>query len=122
MPSRSMVVRNVCSNSSEKTKIRNQYFCGKKQESMRSSDKKIQEKAERLLTLRRANQDVTQEDDQRFDEQKGQQKKRRSNKGSYSKFIFDKRRRDAVMIDWTNKVMFSMEFKRTPDQRRDYRK
>jgi hypothetical protein len=34
---------------------------------------------------------------------------------------FGRRRPDSVVVDWTNKVLFLLEFKLTSDQRRDYR-
>jgi hypothetical protein len=34
---------------------------------------------------------------------------------------FGRRRPDSVVVNWTNKVLFELEFKRTFDQRRDYR-
>ena len=39
----------------------------------------------------------------------------------YIEFIFGRRRPDSVVIDWANKVIYVLEFKRTSDQRRDYR-
>jgi len=36
-------------------------------------------------------------------------------------FIFQASHPDSVVVDWTNKVLFVLEFKRTSDQRRDYR-
>ena len=35
--------------------------------------------------------------------------------------IFGRRRPDSVVVDWSNKILFVLEFKRTSDQRRDYR-
>ena len=34
---------------------------------------------------------------------------------------FGRRRPDSVVVDWTSKILFVLEFKRTSDQRRDYR-
>jgi hypothetical protein len=39
----------------------------------------------------------------------------------YNEVIFGRRRPDSVVIDWANKVIYVLEFKRTSDQRRDYR-
>ena len=39
----------------------------------------------------------------------------------YNEVIFGRRRPDSVIIDWANKVIYVLEFKRTSDQRRDYR-
>ena len=38
----------------------------------------------------------------------------------YNEVIFGRRRPDSVVIDWANKVIYVLEFKRTSDQRRDY--
>ena len=35
--------------------------------------------------------------------------------------IFGRRRPDSVAVDWTSKVLYVLEFKRTSDQRQDYR-
>jgi hypothetical protein len=40
---------------------------------------------------------------------------------SYEEVIFGQRRPDSLAIDWTNKMLYVLEFKRTSDQRRDYR-
>ena len=40
---------------------------------------------------------------------------------SYEKVIFGQRRPHSLAIDWTNKMVYVLEFKRTSDQRRDYR-
>jgi hypothetical protein len=39
----------------------------------------------------------------------------------YHEVVFGRRRPDSVVIDWTKKVLFVLEFKRTSDQRQDYR-
>ena len=39
----------------------------------------------------------------------------------YNEVIFGRRRPDSVVINWDNKVIYVLEFKRTSDQRRDYR-
>ena len=39
----------------------------------------------------------------------------------YKEVVFGKRRPDSMAIDWTNKKIYVMEFKRTSDQRRNYR-
>jgi hypothetical protein len=39
----------------------------------------------------------------------------------YNEVIFGRRRPHSVMVDWTNKILFVLEFNRTSDQRRDYR-
>ena len=39
----------------------------------------------------------------------------------YKEVIFGRKRPDSVVTDWANKVIYVLEFKRTSDQRRDYR-
>ena len=39
----------------------------------------------------------------------------------YNEVIFGRRRPDSGVVDWANKVLYVLEFKRTSDQRRDYR-
>ena len=41
--------------------------------------------------------------------------------GSETYVIFGQRRPDSLAIDWINKMVYVLEFKRTSDQRRDYR-
>jgi hypothetical protein len=39
----------------------------------------------------------------------------------YNEVMFGRRKPDSVVIDWANKVIYVLEFKRTSDQRRNYR-
>ena len=39
----------------------------------------------------------------------------------YNEITFGRRRPHSIVVDWTNKILFVLEFKRTSDQRRDYR-
>jgi hypothetical protein len=39
----------------------------------------------------------------------------------HNEVIFGRRRPDSVVTDWANKVIYELQFKRTSDQRRDYR-
>ena len=39
----------------------------------------------------------------------------------YEEVIFGQRRPDSMAIDWNNKMVYVLEFKRTSDQRKDYR-
>ena len=39
----------------------------------------------------------------------------------YNEVIFGRRRPDSVAIGWTSKTLYVLEFKRTSDQRQDYR-
>ncbi len=40
---------------------------------------------------------------------------------SYNEVIFGRRRPDSIAIDWNNKILHVLEFKRTSDQRHTYR-
>ena len=42
-------------------------------------------------------------------------------KAPYNEVIFGRRRPDSVAVDWTSKVLYILEFKRTSDQRQNYR-
>ena len=42
-------------------------------------------------------------------------------KQTYNEVIFGRRRPDSVAIEWTSKTLYILEFKRTSDQRQDYR-
>jgi hypothetical protein len=42
-------------------------------------------------------------------------------KEPYEEAIFGQRRPDSMAIDWNNKMVYVLEFKRTSDQRKDYR-
>ncbi|MFN9904479.1 MAG: hypothetical protein ACK55Z_38035, partial [bacterium] len=42
-------------------------------------------------------------------------------KEPYEEAIFGHRRPDSMAIDWNNKMVYILEFKRTSDQRKDYR-
>jgi hypothetical protein len=35
--------------------------------------------------------------------------------------VFGRRKPDSVAVDWTSKVLYVLEFKRTSDQRQNYR-
>jgi hypothetical protein len=39
----------------------------------------------------------------------------------YNETIFGRRRPDSIAVEWTSKVLYVLEFKRTSDQRRNYR-
>jgi hypothetical protein len=80
----------------------------------------IEDEAERMLELRRDSQDATTKDNENG-EQKCDQEVMRDGADSYEEVIFGRRRPDSVVVDWANKVPFVLEFKRTSDQRRDYR-
>jgi len=78
----------------------------------------IEEEAEELIARRREERrasDSNQTIQQRDDEQVGDEKE------PSEEVIFGQRRPDSLAIDWTNKMVYVWEFKRTSDQRRDYR-
>ncbi len=80
----------------------------------------IADEAERLLAISRVSRNVANEghDD---GEQENDQEVERNETDPYNEVIFGRRRPESVMVDWTNKVLFVLKFKRTTDQRRDYR-
>jgi hypothetical protein len=78
----------------------------------------IDDEAERLLEMRSASQNAKTEDNDNG-EQECAQEIGRDETESYD-VIFGRRRTDSVLVDWANKVLFVLEFKRTSDQRRDF--
>jgi hypothetical protein len=56
--------------------------------------------------------DKKQEDDQEVD---------RDDTDTHMETIFGRRRPDSIAVEWSSKVVYILEFKRTSDQRRDYR-
>ena len=78
----------------------------------------VKGEAERLLESTRANErdsenscvSQEQDDDRIVDET-----------DPYNEVIFGRRRPDSVAIEWTSKTLYILEFKRTSDQRQDYR-
>ena len=57
-------------------------------------------------------EDGVQENDQEID---------RDETDPYNEVTFGRRRPNSVVVDWTNKVLFVLEFKHTSDQKPDYR-
>jgi hypothetical protein len=76
----------------------------------------IDDEAERLLEMRSASQNAKTEDNDNG-EQECAQEIGRDETESYDEVIFWRRRPDSVLVDWANKVLFVLEFKRTLDQR-----
>ena len=80
----------------------------------------VEREAERLLESTRANArnsenrraSKEQDDDQTVDLEETD---------PYNEVIFGRRRPDSVAIEWTSKTVYVLEFKRTSDQRQDYR-
>ena len=75
---------------------------------------------ERLLESARANRQAS--DDNHVDkEQEDDQGVDRDETDPYNEIIFGRRRPDSIAVDWTSKVLYILEFKRTSDQRQKYR-
>jgi hypothetical protein len=80
----------------------------------------VEREAEKLLESIRANErgsensgaSQEQDDDRIVD---------RDETDPYNGVIFGRRRPDSVAIEWTSKTVYVLEFKRTSDQRQDYR-
>ena len=75
----------------------------------------IANQAERLLEMRRAGQDATKEDNDNG-EQDYDREVEQDETNPYDEVFFGRRRPDSVVVDWANKVLFVLEFKRTSDQ------
>jgi hypothetical protein len=80
----------------------------------------IADEAERLLESDQANRQVP-DDDHVDKEQEDDQVVDRDETDPYHEVIFGRRRPDSVAVDWTSKVLYVLEFKRTSDQRQNYR-
>jgi len=72
----------------------------------------IEEEAEELIAKRREERQASSSGD---DEPEGDERE------PSEEVIFGQRRPDSLAIDWINKMVYVLEFKRTSDQRRDYR-
>jgi hypothetical protein len=80
----------------------------------------IADEAERLVVISKDGRNAAK--DGRDDEElENDQEMERDGTDPYKEVIFGRRRPDSVVIDWDNKVIYVLEFKRTSDQRRDYR-
>jgi hypothetical protein len=76
------------------------------------------DEAERPLAISKANRAATKEGHENKEQEDGQE----GDEGDpHNGVIFGRRRSDSVVVDWTNKVIFVLEFKCTSDQRQDYR-
>ena len=80
----------------------------------------VPDEAQRLLDIDKARQNAPRED-HKDGEQENDQETDRDETDPYNEVIFGRRRPDSVVVDWTSKILFVLEFKRTSDQRRDYR-
>jgi hypothetical protein len=80
----------------------------------------IADEAERLLASGQANRQAP-DDDHVAKEQENDQVVDRDETDPYNEVIFGRRRPDSVAVDWNHKVLYVLEFKRTSDQRGNYR-
>ena len=80
----------------------------------------VEREAERLLESKRANA-RNSENSRVSQEQDDDRKVDRDETDPYNEVIFGRRRPDSVAIEWTSKTLYVLEFKRTSDQRQDYR-
>ena len=80
----------------------------------------IADEAERLLESDQDNRKV-RDDDHVDKEQEDDQGVDRDETDPYNETIFGRRRPDSIAVDWTSKVLYILEFKRTSDQRQNYR-
>ena len=80
----------------------------------------VEGEAERLLDSTRAN-DQDSENSRVSKEQDDDRIVDRDETDPYNEVIFGRRRPDSVAIEWTSKILYILEFKRTSDQRQDYR-
>ena len=76
----------------------------------------IADEAERLLE---SDQRQAPDDDHVDKEQEDDQVVDRDETDPYNEVIFGRRRPDSIAVDWTSKVMYVLEFKRTSDQRQN---
>ena len=80
----------------------------------------IADEAERLLESDQANRQAL-DDDHVDKEQEDDQVVDRDETDPYNEVMFGRRRPDSIAVDWTSKVLYVLEFKRTSDQRQNYR-
>jgi hypothetical protein len=79
----------------------------------------IADEAERLLAISNVNRNAANEGHDDGEQENDQEVER--NETDYSEIVFGRRRPVSVVVEWTNKVLFVVEFKRKSHQRRDYR-
>jgi hypothetical protein len=61
------------------------------------------------------------EDDRAAKKKEDDQEEERDDTDTYMETIFGRKRPDSIAVEWSNKVIYILEFKRTSDQRQDYR-
>jgi hypothetical protein len=86
----------------------------------------VVDESQRLLDIRKASRNAeasryASNEDHEDGEQENDQEVDRDETDPYNEVTFGRRRPDSVVVDWTNKTLFVLEFKSTSDQRRDYR-
>ena len=106
--------------SSEETKTGSCNSCVQKQRLATSCREDVEGESERLLDSTRAN-DQDSENSRVSKEQDDDRIVDRDETDPYNEVIFGRRRPDSVAIEWTSKTLYILEFKRTSDQRQDYR-
>jgi hypothetical protein len=77
----------------------------------------VANEAQRLLDIKEVNRNAPNEDHE-DGVQENDPEVDRDETDSYNEVTFGRRRPDSVVVDWNNKVLFVLEFKRTSDQRR----
>jgi hypothetical protein len=80
----------------------------------------IADEAERLLESDQATRRAP-DDDQEDKEQEGDQEVDRDETDTHMETIFGRRRPDSIAVEWSSKVLYVLEFKRTWDPMRNYR-
>ena len=80
----------------------------------------IADEAEWLLESDQATRRVL-DDDRADKKQEDDQEVDRDDTDTHMETIFGRRRPDSIAVEWSSKVVYILEFKRTSDQRRDYR-
>jgi hypothetical protein len=80
----------------------------------------IEGEAERLLESTRANERGS-ENSRVIQEQDDDRIVDRDETYPYNEVIFGRRRPDSIAIEWTSKTLYILDFRRTSDQRQDYR-
>ena len=75
----------------------------------------VADEAQRLLDIHNASLNAPCEDHE-DGERENDQEVDRDETDPYNEVTFGRRRPESVVVDWTNKILFVLEFKRTSDQ------
>jgi hypothetical protein len=81
---------------------------------------RVQIRPERLIESDQATRRAP-DDDQVDKEQEGDHEVDRDDTDTHMNTVFDRRRPDSIVVEWNNKVLYVLEFKRTSDPRQNYR-